>query len=715
MFELPARPKETVPVFTDGPFAVATLPWRFKADADVLVVIAKSTHALRPGKAATPLDESNPLCGDLHWDDDPSASLRYASDFAPLKAKADVWLTGSAHPSPGSSTATAGLTLGGMSRHVALIGDRYWEAMGMTRPSALKPLELRYESAYGGVGFAANPVGRGYIEGGGARLLPNLEDPAQLIKSPRDRPAPASLGPLAQTWQQRQAFMGTYDDRWLEQHWPYFPEDFNYQHFNAAPPAQQLDLIAGTERFTLDGVHPSISSFEGRLPGRKARAFVQTTREHGFRFSEVTLKLDTVAFDMDALTVELVWRGFLQVSSSLAPEVALIYVTSDDCMRPVEVELCRRRFSAWLTGGAPVEAQAMGLRFGLRDPKVEAQQRLERERLGQRLPLRDAPSQPRSAAPAAPALSRTEVEELFTSGASTADLDLSGSDLSRLDLAGRDLSRSKLHGANLAACELTGAILNGASLIGADLTGANLASSDLSDANLAEARLDGCQLTQAKLPGANLSGARGRATNFSYADLSGANLSDSDLEAANFASSDLSGADLSSAKLRSANFNSAKLEDTIAYEAELMSACFDFAQLRCFRADQADLSGASLYEAQAPEASFAEAKLAGARLDLCDLTEAVLNNADLSGANLGRCVLKGARLRYAVLTDARAGLANLMEANLEQADLSRGDFRGANFHGAETLEAKLDGTLLDQAILTGTKLVHPILKRRGKQ
>ncbi|MEZ4372459.1 MAG: DUF2169 domain-containing protein [Polyangiaceae bacterium] len=711
MFDLPQRPKETVPVYTDGAFSVASIPWRFKPELPALVIIAKSTLEIRPGKTAAPLVESDPLSADVYWDDDAEASLRYANDFSPLKLGVDVWVQGHAYPHGSDTSSFISLEFGGLKRRIAWIGDRYWEALGMTRPSRLKQLPLRYEYAFGGASYRANPVGRGVIEGGGARLLPNFEDPDRLIKTQRDRPSPACLGPLPQSWGDRQAYLGTYDDRWLEQHWPYFPPDFDYRYFNAAPPAQQLAEAHGNERFCLEGLHPELARLEGRLPGRRARAFTQTTRQHGFQFSEVPLKLDTVVFDTDAMRAHLVWRGFTEVSSVIAPELALVYVTWDDVMRPADVEQCRRRFSAWVSGGQEPAADAIGLRFGISDPKVEAEQRKRREQLRERLPLRD--EKPRASAPtAAPTRTREEVEALVASGESLSGLDLAGCDLSRLDLRGRDLSASKLGGAALSGTWLSGANLRHASMVGANLTGASLDGADLEMANLADAQLSAANFERAKLPSANLSGSRGNGTNFYAADLTGANLADSELDNANFSEANLRTADLGASKFLSANFVRATLEDTSAYEAQFAGACFDGANMQRFRGDQADLSGASMREVDARSASFAEGVLQAARLDGAQLDEAVLNHANLTQVSLMRAKLPKARLRYALLTDAHAGLANLMEANLESADLSRADLRGSNLHGAETLEATLIDARLDQAILTQTKLTHPILKRR---
>src|SRR5690606_28292376 len=96
------------------------------------------------------------------------------------------------------------------------------------------------------------------------------------------------------------------------------------------------------------------------------------------------------------------------------------------------------------------------------DPKVEAAKRKQREQLRAPLPLREE-KQRASVPPAAPVLSREQVEALIQSGEPLVGVDLAGCDLSRLDLRGRDLSSSKLGGASLSGAQLTGAKLGGAS------------------------------------------------------------------------------------------------------------------------------------------------------------------------------------------------------------------------------------------------------------
>src|SRR5712671_7403557 len=94
--------------------------------------IVKGTYKLRPGQSATQeAVELAPLGGDVHWDDDDAKSLKYASDFAPMKPRADLLLVGSAH-APGGVPAKSFVVrfrVGEFTKAIEVIGNRKWEGM----------------------------------------------------------------------------------------------------------------------------------------------------------------------------------------------------------------------------------------------------------------------------------------------------------------------------------------------------------------------------------------------------------------------------------------------------------------------------------------------------------------------------------------------------------------------------------------------------------
>ena len=698
---LPPRPKESIPFLGDGPFAAASFPWQLAPPTDARVVVIKQTLAIVPNGAAEPLADQDPPCGDAFHDDDPTASLRYASDFAPLKPRADVLLVGHACARQGQArTASVQLVFGrDLRRAIAAVGDRQWHVDGPTNPAPFTRVPLRLERAFGGAGDEANPYG----VGSGGVVLPNLEQPDAMIRSPGDRPPPACFAPLAATLPARARKLGTYDQSWLRERWPYFPRDVDWGYWNAAPAPQQIPYPLGNESFSLAGVHPELAVVSGRLPGIAPRVFaIIPSRREPLR--EIPVQLDTVWFDADAMRVALVWRGRFDVSAEHAPEVAALFFTAGEPGAPLDVVDVQHRFTAKVlelhpAAAAPKSAAPTGASAAT--AAAAASGAAAAAAAGTAAAASAAPEPP-VAIP--PAMTRDEAAARIASGAPLAGVSFQGADLSGLDLRARSLAGATLTGARLVGARLEGADLSGAILAravcdgavfrNADLRGATLVEASLADADLTDATLDDASLVDADLSRAVLTGAK----------LARANLVDALLDGANLDGASAVEADFSGASLHGASLRGATLDDAQMYGAGAEGATFDGASMARFRADEARLAGSSFVDTKAASSSFEAAMLRDASFRDAELDGSVFCQADLERAVLSRASAKGARFRHARMVRVSALRANLMEANFESADLRHADLRGANLHCAETLKAKLDGVNLDQAIVTGSKL-----------
>src|SRR5262245_27171924 len=241
--------------------------------------IAKLACKLKHGAAATREEKPEQLSGDRHDEDDPAKSLLYASDFAPLKPRADVLVQATAHV-PGQQRVpklTAQIQTGSLNKTLTVFGPRTWQRgrLGGTSPSepgTFDRVPITYQNAYGGPKSKKNPVGRG-IE---SDDLPQVEDPRLLVKSPSDDVNPAGFGPWAPTWQLRTNLVGTYDQQWLKERWPWFPADFDYGYFNSAPLDQQVEgYLKGDEELVFGNLHPEHSTYRSRLPALRARCYVE--------------------------------------------------------------------------------------------------------------------------------------------------------------------------------------------------------------------------------------------------------------------------------------------------------------------------------------------------------------------------------------------------------------------------------------------------------
>jgi uncharacterized protein YjbI with pentapeptide repeats len=747
----------TVQIHNPTPLALGWLVAKVTPPTHTLTLVVKGTFVLAPGAAASPAAEPDrePLQGDASWDDDRAASCRYASDYAPFKPRADVLLVGTCHTPDGKvlPVCRVALSAGSLRKELAVVGDRRWvpsAVLGLqpSEPVPFRSMPLRYENSFGGKGYGANPTGKGWVKeadaAGEARALPNIEALDRLLRAPRDAPGPAGFGPLDGRWAQRIARMGTYDDRWLKERWPWFPDDFDWGTFNAAPEDQQIaGYLRGDEPLLFENLHPEHPRFASRLPGVRPRCFLRADPEPGPALREVPLQLDTLWVDMDACKLVLVWRGVTPVQSLGYEEVRDILLVEEDLAQPplpaehhvgehlprapepaVEAaneERAARAESALPPDEAPavdpelVQALAdmrvmlekarvapalleklgavtaaddfLAVLLSQLDHDPAAAERVEKEaRERTRKLLVDRGYDPsildedEGATKGPERLGRLTREEVQARAAR-------GEGCPDADLAGVDLSGLDLRGLDLSGADLTGARLAGVDLSGANLTRACLRRADLRGATLAQVVADQADLGGAELEKANLSGA-----NLGAAGLTGAGLVEARLDGA-----DLTGAFLAGADLRNASLAGAQLE-------------------------KADLTHALLAGARGARAQLGEATLTSADLRGADLDGADLHGCAMDGANLERASLKGAFLHGARGAKVLAADTDLTALRCgEGASFPGGDFRrikgdgsiwsGADLAGADFGAATLVRAIFDDAVLQGSNFHRAVLKQ----
>ncbi|MEZ4299171.1 MAG: DUF2169 domain-containing protein [Polyangiaceae bacterium] len=751
---IPARTSDAIPIFTKTRFVACTFPWQIRPGQEIRTLVVKSTFDLVADGPARQRDESDPPCGDIHEGDDPARDVRYPSDLAVFKPKADVTLRGHAHAPGGRSGAAEvsfrfGRDRRGFERRIAVFGDRFWSrAKAMSEPLPFERIPLLHEHAYGGADFALNPLGKGRSPGPDGRVpLPNLEDRGDLVKAPTSTPRPACVAPIPWFFRERTSRLGTYGPEWTKERWPYFPDDFDFAHFQHAPVEQRLDALTGDEPYELVGVFKDTPRLRGRLPGLAPRAFAQKTTAAGGLFFEVVLRLDSVVFDADARKVDLVWRGLVDVADDEASDIAEIYILAASTSgAPIDLARARARYRAekgpWPVLPAepslPVaNASQSGAAVDPHAERVAAKLRaagVPRASSGQ--PTSGAPRMPfsaagasdtaaiaaqatASAAAAAGALGpedevprpprddaalRATVRDRLAQGIPLDGLDLTGADLSGIDFSSRSLSFLVFKEARLAGCRFAGADLTGAVLSGADLTDAVLERALLTGADLTGARLDHANLDEAELSAADLSLAYAESATLRKATGTSARFVGTLLSRAHFEGARLPSADFTRATLDAAVLDDLHAPELRLYDARASRASFKRADLSEARADGACLTDCSLALAKAASSvwdgavldgsTFLGATLTGAGFAKASCDRAVLSGADLADARLPRARLKSAQLVR----------ANLLRASLEAADLTGADLRSANLHGADTWKARLRGAKLDLAIVTGTKL-----------
>ncbi len=296
-----------------------------KDGRDVVVVVTKGTFVEHRDRLFLAEEQVPLVHADEYLGAPESTSMKAASDMVLFKPATDVVVIGSAY-APGGNPVDqldVELAVGAVNKRVRVFGDRAWKkSLVMSTHSAPQPftvMPLVYEHAFGGVyrqpgereTFIAdqrNPIGRGFWGDSHQAVgqpLPNIEDPAQLVRSWNDRPAPQGFGWISPHWEPRRQLAGTYDESWQQKRMPLLPADFQEAFFNAAPADQQIaPYCTGGERVTLDGFRAD-GAWRFTLPRDVVSVRMLYPRQ--VRGQELAV-LDTVIIEPDWRRCQIVWR-----------------------------------------------------------------------------------------------------------------------------------------------------------------------------------------------------------------------------------------------------------------------------------------------------------------------------------------------------------------------------------------------------------------------
>ena len=736
------RNRATVEIINTTNFVFAPLAGRINYPGHSLTLIVKGTFDLKHGEPATVAVEQPYPTGDEYYPGDGDLkSIRYDSDFAYYKPNADSLLVGKCYTPGGRPQQSCRVTfqVGSIQSSLAVFGARYWRPVLkiISSPEPFVVMDIRYENSFGGQGYEKNPLGLGYTEirtsqNNKIEPLPKIENINQLINSPESRPDPAGFGPMDRMWQQRLAKLGTYQENWLKERWPWFPVDFSWQYYNAAPSnMQSRGYLTGNERLGFENLHPDISKYDSQLPGLRVRCFVKESNSESqaqINFKEVEMNLDTLWVDMEAEKLVLAWRGNTDIQDEYYENISHLFIVSERLDEPLrsteeyyedfEKSLVAEdiSFAEEFPEGSDLESVV-----SIEEEIHKYQEALHRELLAgdidsdTEIPeqsqedrnLQDRLLEQYGLSPVGhgESLSRESIVRRVANNESFSMVDFSGFNLSGLDLRGGNFTGAIFQNANLENAALDGAILVEAQFDNADLSGASMRKIHGEDADFSRARMNGADLSESALANAVFGDAKlcniildrlySPNAYFSGADLSGAKLRNGIFDDADFSKALLDNADFSGASLREASVEGAKGDNLI------MTDC-DLTELRASegcRFINADFNAAtgteSIWEhAELTGADFSSSELVGA-----DFSSAILKKANFRGANM-----KHARFIRADLTAAICATTNLFESSLEKANLTGADFSGSNLYGAEFLEAKLDNSNFRSANLKMSKL-----------
>ncbi len=335
-------------------FEVTAIPLPGQQNKPALTVIVKGTFEFGIDGTVTEAAEQIPVAfGDEFNDEEKGGSIKFESDVAPFKPKADIVLAGSAH-APGGKMVQAldvSLRVGKVRKVIRVFGDRHWNVVSSIlkeSPSVAQPfssMELVYEKAFGGVdmnggGYCKeNLIGTGFYASKSKKAvkdlpLSNMEDPSNLIKKRKDCPMPAGFGFWGRAWEPRLGHLGTYDEKWRKERSPDMPDDFNFEFYNGAHPDLIVNgYLKGDEEVELKNLSPD-GDVRFNLPGTTLRCEVTKYKgQDPSEFSEDSTDIEEVKFNLDTLCLDpeegrffLVWRGVCPLQEMAATDVKQIQV-----------------------------------------------------------------------------------------------------------------------------------------------------------------------------------------------------------------------------------------------------------------------------------------------------------------------------------------------------------------------------------------------------
>lgn len=710
----------------DSGMRVGVIPGRVLPNSLTATIIVKGSYFLRPDGVVEPVPEDDQphLNSDLFWDDDPARGCRIPSDFAPFKPGADLLLAAHAHSPNRQAVQFLQVSFGvGPFRKPALVvGDRYVRTgvLGnkLSDPVPFKSLPLDWSRAYGGPGYATNPVGRGIAEsalrdGMPVRMAPNIQSVAGAGSDPLANPSPIGFGPIGQEWSPRAERIGTFNAAWLAKQWPWYPEDIDWKYFNAAPGDQYLDglYLRGDESMEFVNLHAEYPVLATRLAGRQPRCFIYLRRKGTLDFQEVLLRLDTLLADLDAGQVHLTWRGVAAVDTRKFKELEQLFVLEESIHAPLASSLdgyqaaCeekkkrqREKFkippitfdqpsipqlSPLSTTWADRLAKMMGEVKAAANQAVAALPPIQGP-TGATIPKLPVPPPPPPplTIKAAEAIKKADLEALAKIDPRLPDAhplpDLADFEDDDVDEPEETEGEPIAGEGEWTRESVLARVAERGSLDGQDLAGLDLSLICFDDISLREADLDGC----------DLSGATFVRSNLFRASLRGVALAGATLEAAN-----LERADLSEIKADRVPFVRANLASADFSDASLVECCLDEVTGAGAVFSGAELMRSSFIRANLPGADFSKARLAGANFLEAHLATCDFDRADARGAKF-----EGVTARNVRASKANFDGASFRNCAADMAVFEESRFVDVDFRGASLVRVTLTGSYLDRAV-----------------
>lgn len=668
------------------------------------------------------------------------------------KVAAEFLVHGRAFSQPQRSNAVAvRARVGSRDKTLYVFGDRQWVGRTPTDPAPFESIPIAWERAYGGAGYAENPLGLGHAPVGDRHPLPNLELPEHRVQRPGLAAVPAGYGSLDVMHPQRQALRGTYDESWLKEHAPGFPPDIDWHYFNLAPRDQWFDAaLTGREPFEFEHMHPRKAKVQGQLPGLRVRAFCSyggtSGDAKGLRLKEVPMRLTTLWFFPHAECLVMTFHGLAETSQDDASDIVRLLGAVERLDEPKDpahyLKTMSQRLDARMAAfHALNDAPLLPDGVDLHDPRVDARQaalrpeglkedaqrrraevdmslaRDQARRMGKdpdALGLRLAPRvAPPTTAELPAYIEQAQAEAERQQWAVVEDA------VGHAERALELLKKGKVDPAQLvhrgppayrASTELA-AVVQGFERAGKPLDASRRQQFDtMFRKQEVLHHMTYLQNAHHQPPVRRLVGeaaARCRAEVQWLLDRRVRSWPGIDLTGADLSGLDLSGLDLTGAWLEHADLTGARLKSTVFRGAVLAHAVFTGAD-----ASEASFVGANLGKAQLAGAVFDDADFSGAILSGCHLKgtrfiRARLSRTDLLDTQWGEADWRGLRADNLLFHERELkgldlGKARLVQCTFVGCDLSQVDFGSARLNACTFTQCQLDKARFSACLMPGT-------------
>jgi hypothetical protein len=302
----------------------------FQTDGrELLVIAAKGTFVMPiSSEEAVLAEEQVPLTEADQFTGEPGFSTTlYESDYAHRKPFCDVVLNGSAYAPGGRPTnrVIVSMKVGPLKKSFEVVGDRVWQkgwffGVKPSKPALFTKLPITYDRAFGGKDkdgkkpdkvetYTKNPIGVGFYPLANKKILvgkplPSTCELGKVVTRTKGKYEPMSFGFIGRNCPPRPSFAGTYDQTWLDSRAPFWPDNFDYRYFQAAPPAQQIPHPIGGEHIVLENLTP-----QGKtgflLPTIDMPILILPYRG---KSQELTPVIDTIVLEPDQRRFMLTWR-----------------------------------------------------------------------------------------------------------------------------------------------------------------------------------------------------------------------------------------------------------------------------------------------------------------------------------------------------------------------------------------------------------------------